>query len=161
MAAIGQFAVRANLTGPARIGVVQAISIGGPTGSRGSSLGLHLQNGVSRSDIEGSPDVPSVRLAQVGFWRFLWVAKSPGRYQIQVNVKQVINLPPRPSLVIKANPDIGLSADVVGDAPDGADWVTIGPLTVNTTVPGATYIELHNNYAGDYADCFFDHIVET
>jgi hypothetical protein len=146
---------------PARlIGIVRGLNLGGPTGPDGSSFGLHLQVGVGRSDAEGNPTPPSLEMDQVGLWRFRW-AISAGTHTVSVMVKQVENLSPRPTLVVKANPSIGISSDAVGTAPSGTGWVTIAPVSVTATSPGVCYVELHNNVVSTYAKCWWDRIVDT
>lgn len=150
---------------------VNGICFFAPTGPHGSSLGSHLKTNVRRSDVEGSPATPSLEIAQPNqYWRFRWAVLS-GTHTISVRVKQVANGTPRPSIVIKANPAIGVNSDVTEVAPSGADWVTIGPATVSPTSDGVLWVELWNNYAGNYnpssgdslpwAPAFFDHVVTT
>jgi hypothetical protein len=79
-----------------------------------------------------------------------------------VNVKQAANASPRPSMVVKANPAIGLNTDTTGTAAAGAGWIVIGPITVNPTSDGATWVELRNNLETvTRAYCYWDHIVTT
>jgi len=125
------------------------------------NFGRHLQIGANRDNVEGSPGSPSLRLDIPGFWRFRW-AVSVGTHTIQVDTKQVINASPRPTLVIIANPDVGLMANVTATAPSGTGWVTIGPASFNATAVGAVWVELHNNYVALFnTPAYFDHIVGT
>ena len=160
-------AVRSNFSGPAVVGALQGICLGGPSGPRNSSLGRHLQSGVRRSDTEGTPSAPSLVIGQPGFWRFRWSVTS-GLHTISISVKQPSNATPYPTMTIKANPDIGVAADVVGTSPGGAGWVTIGPINVTPTSAGVLWVELANNDTGTFdptngsflpsAPCYWDNL---
>lgn len=137
-------------------GVIQptCVNLSGVTGPNGSSTGLSLQSMVFRNDAEGNPAPPSLELRHPNFWRFRWALRI-GTQTLRIQVKQVSNTNPRPSMVIKANPAVGLLADVSGSAPSGVDWVTIGPLVVTATAAGAVWVELHNNKVDAYDSAFF------
>ena len=111
---------------------------------------------------DGFPTPPSLRLDSLGKWRFRW-GFSAGTRTISVSVKQVVNQSPRPSMIIKNNPSIGVASDVVTVAPSGAGWVTIGPTTITPTVTGAVWVELWNNLDSQFAatPCFWDNINTT
>jgi hypothetical protein len=94
-----------------------------------------------------------------GMWRFRWAVRV-GVNNIQVNCKQEVNGSPRPSMIVKANPDVGLNSDTTASAGSSTGWVVIGPITVTATAVGPVWVELHNNYQGAWATpAFFDHIV--
>jgi len=90
-------------------------------------------------------------------WRFRW-AVAAGAHSITVKVKQAANASPRPSLVVRTNPDIGVNDDVVVAAGMGAGWVTIGPASITATSDGAVWVELRNNLDAPIASapCYFD-----
>jgi hypothetical protein len=141
---------------------IQSIAINSPTSdSSDATFGSkNLTVGISKETTDGSPSAPCLKIANKGMWRFKWVIKS-GERSIYINCKQVINLNPRPTITIKANPSVGLNADIVGTAPSGVDWVTIGPLTFTAASKGVVYVELSNNYITSNESAFFDHIVVT
>ena len=109
---------------------------------------------------EGDPAQPSLRLDAKGMWRFRWAVASGSR-SVSINVKQAVNGSPRPTLVVKANPSIGVNSDVTGTAGSGTGWVTIGPVSITPSSDGAVWVELHNNYDSQVLQtpCFWDHIV--
>lgn len=116
----------------------------------------------AKDTTEGSPSQPSLRMDGQGKFRFRWHVASGAR-TIQVSCKQAINTSPRPTLVVKANPDIGVNADVTETAGAGTGWVTIGPATINPTSAGAVWVELWCNYSGQIriTPCYWDHIQAT
>jgi hypothetical protein len=109
----------------------------------------------------GNPAQPSLRMDASGRWRFRW-ALTAGSHSIQINVLHAINQNPRPSLVVKANPSIGIPADVEMFAPSGTGWVTAGPIAFVTTALGATWVELRCNLVTNVGmfPCYWDHIVK-
>jgi len=160
-------AVKSNCSGSFAFAAIP-ISIGGPTGPGNSSLGWHMQPGVTQSAAEGFPSAPSIALSQPGAWRFRWQV-SPGTQTISCYCKQPANASPYPTMVVRANADLGLNSDVTGTSPGGTGWVKIGPLTVVVTSPGVLWVELRNNLktldpssvrgaTGPWAICYFDNI---
>jgi hypothetical protein len=113
-----------------------------------------------RNNIEGNPAQPSIQLTTRGKWRIRWIVEAGAR-TISVNVKQVINEAPRPIMTVKANPSIGVNADVVGTAPSGSGWVTIGPVNVNPSAKGALHVEFEARHPGQTVPTFFDSIGVT
>lgn len=111
-----------------------------------------------KDTVEGDPAQPSLRLS-AGYWAFRWTVLT-GTRTISVKVKQPANLSPRPTLVVKANPEIGVNADATGTAAAGTGWVTIGPVTITPTSDGAVWVELHNNIDGT-AVSYWDAISAT
>lgn len=115
---------------------------------------------ASRNNLEGDPAPPCLQLnAGRDYWRFRWIVETGAR-TISINVKQTENVSPRPTLVVKANPDIGVNADVTETAPSGTGWVTIGPAAINPTSDGAVWVEVWNNIDG-ILPCYFDNIQQT
>jgi hypothetical protein len=143
--------------------VLRGISIGGPTDSEGNCPGgRHLQPYLTKSVVEGSPTIPSLELKS-GYYRFRWVVQTGSR-TIAVNAKQSGSVTGdlRPSLVVKANPNIGINQDLSSSAAAGAGWTTIGPISISATGTDATWVELHNmNTASFLIPAYFDHIVVT
>ncbi len=116
----------------------------------------------SRDAVIGNSLPPSLRLDSLGSWRFRWTV-AVGTRTMSVFVKQAVNLSPRPTLIVKANPEIGVNSDVTVTAGSGSGFVLLGPATINPTVAGAVWVELHNNYDGQTggAPCYFDDIGTT
>lgn len=128
---------------PTAVGV-RSINFFDLTGPDNSSAGWGLQVGVQRSNTEGTPSAPSLLLAQPGAWRFRWQVV-PGSQTISVWCKQVVNTSPYPSMMLKANPDIGFAADVETSAAAGVGWKKIGPVTATVSTPGVLWVELRAN----------------
>lgn len=116
----------------------------------------------SQSTSDGDPAQPSLSLNTKGVKRFRWVVPS-GTHSLQINVKQACNLTPRPAVIIKANPSIGVNADVSGTASAGTGWTVIGPLSVSPTSAGRLWVELWNYVDGQpgVLPCLWDHLIRT
>lgn len=144
------------------VGALLGISLGGVTSINGDSSSGHLKTGVRKETVDGSPAPPCIALDYPGFWRFRWAVLSGAR-TVGVDAKQVSNVAgKRPSLRVKANPAIGVNADVTSAAGAGAGWVTISPATVNPTSDGVLWVELWNNDTDTfYSTAYFDHVVTT
>lgn len=141
---------------------LQGVSIGGPTSMKGDDSYIrHLQYGITKSISEGNPSTPSLQLIQVSMWKFRWVVK-PGFRRVSVRVKQAyVYSGQRPTMTIKANSTVGLSADVVATASESTDWVTIGPVSFTATGTDVVFVELRNNLLIEGYPAYFDHIVVT
>ena len=110
---------------------------------------------------EGNPSPPSLRLNVRGTYRFRWTVAAGSR-SISIDVKQAVNVSPRPRVTVLANPDIGVNADVQGSAASGAGWVTIGPIAVTPSSAGALWVILEALYDGQSGiPSYWDHIVTT
>jgi hypothetical protein len=111
--------------------------------------------------IQGNPAQPSLRMDAKGDWRFRW-ALAVGQHTISVNVMQAVNLNPRPSLEIKANPAIGIASDIEVFAGPSTTWTSI-LANVTTTAIGATWVELRCNLDTNvgFSPAYFDHVVKT
>jgi hypothetical protein len=103
-----------------------------------------MQLGVIQNTVDGYPSAPSIQLTIHGFWRFRWTV-TPGARTISVQVKQAANSTPYPTIIVRKNASIGISADVTGTSPGGTGWVTIGPVTVTPSSEGVVWVELWNN----------------
>lgn len=144
------------------VGYLKGISLGGVSAWNGDSFARHLQTGVRKESVDGNPAAPCLALDYPGFWRFRWGVKA-GTRSLWVNAKQVSNVAgKRPSMVVKANPAIGVSTDVAVAAGSTAGWTTVGPATVTPTDTGVLWVELWNNDTDTFkSPAFFDHIVAT
>lgn len=102
----------------------------------------------------------SFRMDAAGTWS-VEIPFPSGTNTIQVDVKQSVNVSPRPTLIVKANPDFGVNADVTGTAGSGAGFVTIGPLTVAPTSDAALTVILANNYDSQDggAPCYWTNLI--
>ena len=114
---------------------------------------------AEKSETEGSPAPPCLKLGGYGTHHFRW-AVSSGTRSISVKTKQAANLSPRPALVVRANTDIGVLADATAVAGSSTDWITVGPVTVVTSGTGGLWVELQNRQSG-WAACYFDAIAVT
>jgi len=156
------YGVRAPVLDDKTTGALQGIFLGGPTSVEGDgTFGRHLQFGVTQSLSEGSPfsQTPSLQVSTPGFWRFRWSVVA-GLRSVYVNAKQT-NSSQRPTIVVKANPVVGLNSDITVAAASGNDWVTIGPATFTATGYGMVWVELWNNCLTSLTPAYFDHIVTT
>ncbi len=109
----------------------------------------------------GNP-LPSIRLDAKGFWRTRWVVRA-GTRTVKVDCLQAVNSSPRPTITVKANPAIGVAADVSATAGSNTGWITIGPVTITPSSNGVVWIEIRANYdtqAGG-CPCWFDNMVWT
>lgn len=130
-----------------------------PAYVRGIVSDSAFQTFGGKDTTEGDPSQPCLRLDARGYWRFRW-SFSSGARSVSISVKQPDNQSPRPSLIVKANPDCGVNADVTGTAASGTGWVTIGPVNINPSSAGAVWVELHANYDAP-SECYWDEIVTT
>ena len=156
----GPFSMIRDVTGEqCVVGALQGVCIGDLTSIHGDTFDRHLQVGVREELVDGYPSPPCLALDIPGFWRARWQL-SPGSQTISVWAKQVSNVAgKRPTLVVKANPAIGVSADIVGTAGSSTGWTKIGPLTVVATAPGVVYFEFHNNDVVTFqSPCYFDNL---
>jgi len=155
------------------VGYLQGTSFGeGSTMDGAGSFGRHLQVGLSKETTDGSPTAPSLKLDYPGsMWRFRWVVKT-GNRSLTIAAKQnSTGSLYRPSVIIRKNPSIGLNADISASAPNGAGWVTIGPINFTVSGSDVVWVEMHNNNNSwsmqswdgmlQPAPCWFDHIVAS
>lgn len=120
-------------------------TLGQPTISKIRILSGEVhQFGITKDTSEGSPSQPSMKAILPHRRRFLWPVAS-GTRTISVDVKFSVDNGTgfRPMLVIKANAEVGIAADVVTEAAAGAgSYKTIGPVTVNPNAQGTLEVEL-------------------
>ena len=153
------------------VGWLKKIHLGGMTGPHDSVHGSPLLAGVSRYNLDGSPAAPCLLMRQPGYWRFRWGVEA-GNRTISIRVKQVANVEPFPSLVLKANPAVGIDADIVEVSDGGAGWVTITSSFL-CIAAGVIWVELRNNCTSIYSPAnanltgnpaepaFWDHLVTS
>lgn len=153
-------AVRANTSGYGVINAVAGVCLDCMTGPVGATLGQHLGLMVSRSDSQGTPSVPSLAIHGVGLYQFRWVIRV-GTQTIRIQCKEILDLTPRPTLTVLKDSALGINSDQVATAPSGADWKTIGPLSISATAVGVALVQLKNNVVSQYTDCYFDLLVAT
>jgi len=117
--------------------------------------------GATRNNSEGNPSPPCLSIYYPGTChRFRW-GVTAGSRSLTVDTKQVSNVTgKRPRIIVRANPAIGVNADVVGDAGSGTSWVTVGPINVTPSANGVLWVELWNMDTDTFdSPAFFDHIV--
>lgn len=157
--------IRGHKSVPVVYGALKGLHLGAPSSWDGTNdvYERHLQVGVTKETVEGSPATPCLKLVYPGFWRFRWAVEAGDR-TVTVQVKQAANTAPYPLIRIKANPDVGLALDVTTSAGAGSDWKSVS-AAFTATAAGAVWVELH--YAnptwhedGSYS-CYWDHIVTT
>lgn len=146
------------------MGAIHAINLFTPTSIYSdSTYGLSLIYGVTRSYEEGNPNPPCLEISQPSMWRFKWTVGGGDR-TISIKCKQATNSisSSRPSMIVKANPSVGLYNDISGSAPSSTDWVTIGPISFTSIGSGSLNVELYNNSnTVDQSSAYFDHITAT
>ncbi len=144
----------------AAIPAVFSIQVGGAGGGQSGSP-AKLGFGTFEDLSDGDPASPSMGMWFPTQFSFRWVV-NPGTHTIQVNVKQDINISPRPSMIVKANSSIGVNSDVSASAPSNTGWCVIGPITVTATAQGILIVELASNITAIDADpCLWGQIVVT
>lgn len=112
-----------------------------------------------RNNTEGTPSPPSLRFDVRGICNFRWVVK-PGTRSFSVDVKQAVNVSPRPRVTIVANPTIGVNSSTRVSAGSGTSWVTIGPIVITPTSKGAVWVIIESPYDGQTnVPTYWDHIV--
>ena len=158
-------------------GFIRSIAMGGATSPDSSgNFGNHMTYGLTKETVQGSPTPPSLRLDYPSNWRFRWIV-NPGVRTISVNAQQYITSSASgsftPSVIVKANPNVGLKTDISGSIPNILGWQTIGPLSFTATNTDVVWVELHhNNYVSfllgngcfteiPSSSVYFDHIVVT
>lgn len=143
------------------VGWNKGISLGGPSSVTGEdTVGYrHLMYGITRNNIEGSPNPPSLELSHPTMWRFKWSVK-PGQRRISVRVKQNdIISNQRPTLTIQKNIAVGIATDITLSADNSSDWVTIGPIVFTAINVGTVFIEIRNNLNISFQPLYIDHVV--
>lgn len=106
-----------------------------------------------RDDADGHEEAPSLRLATLGSYRFR-VAIDAGSRSLRVFARQPVTGQPRPRMVVRANPEIGLLTDQSMSAPSGSGWVEIGPISFTASQHGGVWVEFWNPAAR--WPCWFD-----
>ena len=142
-----------------------ATAITGAVAEAPGASGINVERevytfGAVRDDVEGDEAPPSLRLDYNAAYRFRWGVKAGAR-TIKCKTKFAKNEAPRPSIVIKANPAVGLLADVEGFAPSGTGWQQISPIGFTATADGGVEVELRNNTLTSNNPCWFDTIETT
>lgn len=134
------------------------------TVSYGTSTGLKpMVYGMKQNSTDGNPASPCLELELPTNFRFKWVVR-PGTRTISVMAKQDLTCSienQRPSVVVKANSNVGLPYDLSGSAPASSSWVTIGPVSFTSTGTDVVYVELRNNLQYTGHSAYFDHITVT
>lgn len=146
------------------VGYMQGISLGGPTTmTTEGTFQRNMQVGFSRNDSEGSRATPCIELIHPGMFSFRWVVR-PGQRRISIRTKQIKSYSgQRPTMKIKKNVAVGLTTDTIITAPEGTDWVLLGPYVFTAQTAGVLIVELWNNLQIQEAPvveskAFFDHI---
>jgi hypothetical protein len=103
----------------------------------------------------GNP-APSLKL-KAGRWPVRLAVKSGAR-TVKVDLRQPDATAARPVLRVKANPDIGLAADVSATAGAATNWQTV-TLNFTATADGGVRVELEN--PDPEKPCWFDNLVLT
>jgi hypothetical protein len=120
------------------------------------------QTGIREDLVEGNTAPPSGAADVPGRIRFRWGVKSGAR-SVSIRAKQVSNIAgKRPRMIVRANPGIGVPADVTADAVAGVGWVDLGPIVVNPTSNGVLWVELWNMDTDNYypiSPAYFDDLV--
>lgn len=147
------------------VGQTSKLSSYGSIGAlRGMCLGYHdyMQSQISKNTSDGNPSSPCLSVDVPSSWRFRWVVQ-PGNRSIYALAKQnSTGSVFRPRMTLKSNPNVGLTNDVSGSAPQAAGWVQIGPLSFVATATDVVWVELSNNaYSQSFEPALFDHIITS
>jgi hypothetical protein len=116
---------------------------------------------LTKSTTEGDAAVPSMWVRGPYRKSFLWPVDA-GTRTISVRCKYSPDVASRrPSLVVKANSEIGVT-EQTSSAPSGTGWVTIGPITITPSSDGVVEVELRFDHMHEYEmDCYIDDIEVT
>lgn len=87
---------------------------------------------------QGNP-APSQRQGRPGVLKTLVLVAGPGARSIKADCKLQATDTPLPQLIVKANPEVGLMADVVVTAASSLAWQT---LTANFTATAAGVVQV-------------------
>lgn len=111
-----------------------------------------------RVAVDGSVGNPGPSL-KVRWSRYPFrLAVRAGARRVTVDVRQPVATAVRPKLVVKANPAIGLNADVTATAGTGTDWQTL-EAAFTATANGGVKVWLVNE---DFMNpCWFDNVKVT
>ena len=144
----------------AALSAVFSVQVGGAGGGQSGSP-AKMGFGVFEDLSDGNPSSPSMGMWFPTSFSFRWVVL-PGTHTIQANVKQDIDIGPRPTMVVKANSSIGVNSDVTATAPLNSGWCVVGPATITATAQGVLIVELISNTTSVDADpCLWGQIVVT
>lgn len=115
---------------------------------------VHFTSAV-RDDVEGNPG-PSQRVTGSGMLGYqdgqvmYWYIAGEGLRSFQIDVKFTPNTAPRPRIIAKANPDVGLMADLMVEAVSGTGWQTLLAQFTATKAPGI--VEVYREMPSGYMD---------
>lgn len=101
--------------------------------------------GLSKDAVDGNPSPPCQKVLGPHRRAFLWpVAAGARTISVDVKYSPDNGAGQRPRLVIRANSEVGLAADISTEAPSdaGGTWVTIGPVSVTPSGIGVLEVEL-------------------
>lgn len=116
--------------------------------------------GASRDDTVGSTAAPSLKMTRLGVFTFELFVKAGDR-TVKAKVRQTMPASPQPQLRVRANPGLGIAADVVATAPAGTDWVTVGPAEFTASADGIVTVELWCLAPGTAVECWWDDVLTT
>lgn len=145
MADLGAIATRGG-----RISFLTAGSNGDvyPPGLRALWLGMQYHAlGAGRSDSLGNPSAPSLRMDRRGRFPIRWPVRSGTRtFAIQCKMTRDPGIAAsRPRIIIRANPDIGVNADVTTVASTGTGWQAL-VAQASPTSNGVLEVILEHRY---------------
>lgn len=114
---------------------------------------VHVVN-AARDDVIGNPVGPSQRQDGSGIIgpdrnAILWPIHEVGTRTFNIDVKYTPDVSPRPRIIAKANPEVGLLADLVDEAVSSAGWQT---LTVSFSALAVGIVEVWREVPSGYAD---------
>lgn len=129
---------------------VTLASTQGFPGMQGMKLMTHALNQqfynahLSQNNNDGFPSAPCMQMNGAHSFFFEWPVSSGARtLSVSVKYRPDNGLGNRPKLIVKANPDVGVSSDVITEATSGANsWSTIGPVSITASANGVLLCEL-------------------
>jgi len=113
-----------------------------------------------RYDVEGNPALPSQRQERFSTLKDIYWPVKAGSRTLKIRVKHSGHTPV-PLVRVKANPEVGILADVTATPSSSTNWqeLTIGPLTITATGVLWVWRELRSRDQQAYA--LWDHVEVT
>lgn len=114
---------------------------------------VHVTNAL-RDDAIGNPVGPSQRQDGSGIlgpdgMAILWPIHEAGTRTFNIDVKYIPDIAPRPRIIAKANPEVGLLTELIDEAASSASWQT---LTVSFSAIAVGVVEVWREVPSGYQD---------
>lgn len=111
---------------------------------------------ATRNDTSGNPTASSQSHPRPGIFKDIWWKVRAGQRKFSIDCNYGGGTP-RPRIILKANPALGIPADLISTAPAGAGWVTI-LLTVTVYATGVLSVWRERTDTNLAVTYLWDHI---